>query len=405
METNKDIRRGYNFNRIAIGIIRILFGWLICLVMNFRCKHYKPKNKTFMVLSNHTMNLDPIFDVILLRHFVRFVASSNIMRGFPGCFVKWLANPIPRRKGAPADDVIVNVKASLAAGIPVAMYPEGNVTWDGETGFISRRTAELVKESEGSLITLRKIGGCLKFPRWAMVKRSGPIYGEVVNEYSREELNNMTVDEILEVIRKDLYVDAYKEQETRHWKYRCSALAKGLEASLYVCPVCGKVGELSSDKDRFFCECTASWTYDVEGYLHPEKNGENEAKIPVHTFSDEEKISVLEWSRWQKAYLRDNAEGLKACVDEPICVDDGIMVYGDRLEIPNAIIQNGPKEEGLERSVYYWSDIQKLSLFRDTRLFFTWKDQVVEVHVNPHVENIGIRYYALWRICTGREYL
>ena len=130
MDTDKDVRKGYRFNCIAIGTIRVLFGWIIALVTQFHCTHYKPKSKAFLVLGNHTMNLDPVFDVILLRRFVRFVASSNIMRGFPGCFVKWLANPIPRKKGAPADDVIEAVKASLAAGIPVAMYPEGNVTWE-----------------------------------------------------------------------------------------------------------------------------------------------------------------------------------------------------------------------------------------------------------------------------------
>ena len=410
MRSREEVRKGYNFNRIAIGIIRILFGWIICLISNFRCTYYSPKNKAYLVLSNRTMNLDPIFDVIVLRRFVRFVASANIMRGFPGCFVKWLANPIPRQKGGSADDVIVAVKESLAAGIPVAMYPEGNVTWDGETGFISRRTAELVKECEGGLITMHKIGGFFKTPRWSMVKRRGPVYGEVVAEYSREELDRMSVDEIYELIKRDLYLDAYEEQEKRHWKYRCRALAEGLEASLYVCPECGTVGDLRSKGDTFSCGCGASWEFTDEGYLIPVSGREAEVRhaglsdVPAELKDAEGRVSILDWSRWEKKFLRDNAGKLAACVKDPLCVDDGIRVYGDRLEIPNGIIENGPKEEG-EYSTFRWEDIQKLSLFRSTRLFFTWKDQIVEVHIDASKENIGIRYYALWRICTGREYI
>ncbi len=391
MENKKDARKGYTWNKIAIGFIRIVAGWVLCLIAGFRCKHYRPKSKTWLLLANHTMNMDPLLDVIVLRRFMRFVASANILRGFSGFFIRWLANPIPRYKGAPADDVVVAVKESLAAGVSVAMYPEGNVTWDGETGFISRRTAELVKESDGALITLRKIGGFLKTPRWAMVKRRGRTYAEVVGEYSREELDKMSVDEIYELIKRDLYVDAYEEQEKRHWKYRCKALAEGLEATLYVCPECGAVGDLSSKGDMFRCSCGSEWRFDEEGYLNPVKEGG-------------EKVSILAWSRWQKKYLRDNAKKLQESVDEPICIDDGIRVYGDRLEIPNTIIENGPREEG-EYSIFRWEDISKLSLFRNTRLFFTWKGQIVEVHIDPSKENIGIRYYALWRICTGREYV
>ena len=406
-EKERDIKKGYLWNRIAIGFIRIVAGWAICLAAGFSCRHYKPKAKTWLLLVNHTMNMDPLLDVIVLRRFMRFVASANIMRGFPGCFVKWLANPIPRYKGAPADDVVEAVKESLAAGIPVAMYPEGNVTWDGETGFISRRTAELVKESDGALITLRKVGGFLKTPRWAMVKRRGRTYAEVAGEYSREELDRMSVDEIYELIKRDLYVNAYAEQEKRHWKYRCKALAEGLEATLYVCPECGTVGDLSSKGDRFTCGCGAEWSFDEEGYLNPVKCGDRSsdlADVPADLKDADGKISILAWSRWQKKYLRDNAKRLQETVDEPLCIDDGIRVYGDRLEIPNSIIENGPREEG-EYSVFKWVDISKLSLFRNTRVFFTWKGQMVEVHIDPKKENIGIRYYALWRICTGREYL
>ena len=406
MSKRYDPRKGYNWNKIAIGFIRIVAGWAICLFTGYKYKPYRPKSDTWLLLSNHTMDFDPLYDVITLKRFMRFVASANIMRGFPGCFVKWLANPIPREKGASADEVVEKVRESLNAGVPVAMYPEGNTSWDGETGFISRRTAELVKESKGSLITVRKVGGYIKMPRWSKVKRKGQSYGEVVAEYSRAQLSEMSVDEIYDIIKRDLYVNAYEEQEKRHWKYTCRALAEGLEAALYVCPVCGRVGRLSSKGDSFFCSCGAGWNYTDEGYLIPDGKKENDTPSDFdNPFGDKAKISVLEWSKWQKSFLHENAESLAASTEEPICVDDAIRVYGDRLEVFNGNVQKGRVSEDSAYTVFCWKDISKLSIFRATRLFFTYRGEQYEVFVDPEKGRVGQEYYALWRICTGKEYV
>ena len=55
MDRYKEVRKGFTFNKIAIGIIRILIGWIIRIIAGFSYKPYKPKSDTWLLLANHTM--------------------------------------------------------------------------------------------------------------------------------------------------------------------------------------------------------------------------------------------------------------------------------------------------------------------------------------------------------------
>ena len=380
-----EVTKGIHFQRGIYAVLRVLFGGLLCLITQHSAEKYKPKSDVFLLLANHSVDYDPMYAVIDTKSHMKFVAAANLTRGFGGWFIKNLAGPIPREKGASADSVVEAIKENLDAGISVAMYPEGITTWDGETAFISKRTARLVKDSKGGMVTFKTVGGYLRMPRWSVVKRRGKTYSHVVREYSREELDKMTVDEIYEAICKDLYVNAYDEQEKRHWKYDCKARAEGLEGALYVCPVCGKIGRLRSEGHKFFCECKSEWFYDDEGYLISDKE---EYKDLIKS---EKKISILDWSRWQKEYLHENAERLAAQIDTPICSTEQFKVFGDRIET--------------EDGTYYFKDITAMSIFRATRLFFTCSGKHHEYFIDPKDGRVGQMYFALWRICTGKEYV
>lgn len=369
-----NVRKGIHFQRFIYGLLRIVVGPFFCLFTNHSADRQKPHNKTFLLLANHTCDYDPIYAVCDTKSHMKFVASANLTRGFGGFFIKHLAGPIPREKGASADSVVEAIKECLENDISVAMYPEGITTWCGETEFISKRTAQLVKESKGGLVTYATIGGYLKHPRWAVFRRSGKTYSRIVAEYDREYLDTLSVDEIYEIIRKDLYVNAYNEQEQRHWKYKSKALAEGLEGVLYVCPTCGKLGSLKTKGDDIFCGCGKRFTMDVEGWLN----------------CGDEKISILNWSRWQKKYLKDHARIIRTDIKAPLLVSGNIRAYGDRIEVGD--------------DKYYYDDISKMSIFRATRLFFTHKDKHYEFYLDPKEGRVGQAFFALWRICTGREY-
>lgn len=408
-----DVKKGHTFHKCVYAVLEFLCGWAFKLFTGFRSEKCRPKAKTFLLLSNHTVDLDPFYVILTIRRHARFVASANIMRGFPGCLVKWLVDPIPRYKGAPADDVTKAIKDNLAAGISVITFPEGNTTWDGETGFISKKVAQLVKDSGVSLVTYVNKGGYLKKPRWAIYGRKGRVWGQVVAEYSPQELAALSVDEIYGIIKRDLYVDAYAVQEEHHYRYRGKKRAEGLRGPLYLCPSCGRVGTLKSADNGLYCECGLNYFYSEEGWLEncrdeapetsgePSGDGEKLRKLP-------QKISVLEWSRKQKEYIKSHAEEYRASTQEPIFEDEclsfsenngtertaleeapKIAFYGDRMEV-------GSK-------CFALSDISSMSVFRGKRVFFTCGELYCEMEFPEGFASQ--KYIAMWRICTGREYV
>ena len=109
-------------------------GRLFKRISGFHSGHTKISSRTFLLLGNHNNDLDWAFPVIDTRRHMRFVASANILEGFKGRIIDFLVGPIPRKKGAPAEETTKQIYESLSQGISVAIYPEGNKSWDGRTG-------------------------------------------------------------------------------------------------------------------------------------------------------------------------------------------------------------------------------------------------------------------------------
>ena len=277
------------------------------------------------------------------------------------------------------------------------MFPEGNKTWNGESGFISKRTAQLAKDSGAALVTYRITGGYMRTPRWGTKARFGKTHGALANEYTAETLASMTVDEIYDAINRDLYVNAYEEQKKNLQKYRSKIPAEAIETVLYCCPKCGALSSISSKGNQFACRCGFEGTVDEYGFLHGKD-------LPYD--------NVLDWDKAQKEYIKKNAEKFRND-EEPLSLDpqttviikeDGeartvsenaaVFIYGDRIRIRDI--------EGVDES-FPLSEITKLSAFRNTKVFFTCGGRYVELRFANPVS--GLKYYALWRVLTGKEYV
>jgi 1-acyl-sn-glycerol-3-phosphate acyltransferase len=379
-------------HRAVYSILGWGLGWLICLIFGFRARYTKIKSPTFLFLANHTSDLDPIYEVLGTKRHLRFVASENALRGFGGAIVSYLAGPIPRRKGASADECVDAILANLRAGVNVGIHPEGNRTWDGETGYIPPRIARVAKDSGAGLVTYRLDGGYLRTPRWARFGRRGLTRGQLVNEYSAETLASMSEGEIYDAICRDLYVDAFEEQKKSPRAYPGRKRAERLELVLFVCPVCGKIGSFVSRGDGVACrECGLKTRYDEFGFF--------DKAVPFK--------NLLDWSRWQKSWLRENAPSLAAQTDEELTYDENVRltcgvgrakkllaegalcrVFGDRIELGGF--------------VFLHSGFEKMSAFRWSTICFTFEGEYYEIFSNRGLS--GQKYYGLWRIITGKDY-
>lgn len=277
--------------KILVFTLRTIVKHPAVKILRFSDKEIKIKEQPYLVFANHTYALDPIFIIKTMKRYVRFVMSDHVIRsGFVGKIYNFLDAPIIFEREKGTDPLFNDIVQNIKAGVNVAMYPEGCLTSTGETGFISKRNATLVKECDCTFVTYRAKGGYLKKPRWAKNSRKGPLAGEVVNIYTKEQIRSMTEDEIYKHILEDLHLNAYDEQRKKPAEYICEDPAEFAEVILYGCPACKKIGKLRTKKDKIFCTCGFEATVDNYGFWHSDKL---------------EFDNIVEWDSFQKKLLKD----------------------------------------------------------------------------------------------------
>lgn len=370
-------------------------------ITDYSWEPFRPVSDRYLVLTNHTTNWDFFLAGLITKKHMYFVCSEHILRnGFTGKLIKFLVNPIPRKKGARGAEASAEIVRRLKQGLNVCMMAEGDRTFSGETGTVSPNTAALLRGTDAGLVTIRIHGGYFLNPRWAPKKRKGPTWGEAVNEYTPEMLASMTDDEINAAIARDLYVNAYDDQEIKHAKYTCENPAEHLETALYICPVCKKLSTLKSHGDTLECtDCGMQLTFDEYGYFHSKDGSE-----PPFT-------TTLDWDRWQKEEIVKICAEADNAPDKPLFSDENVILtlvnggeasaapesgsiamYPDRLEFTGV---SGNSH------VIKLTDISKFSLTLTARMLFTISDGKY-YEVKPQGVCCARRYMHAWQAITGR---
>lgn len=333
----KNVRRFYGFAKFFVRTVLFFGRNKILKSYHAKVEPYTPKNDAFIIIGNHTDTMDPGYQMISIDRYIRFVSADFIVRHnfITSLLLGKMDGVIVKNRSKPSEVLIDEIMENLKAGIPVGLHAEGLITTNGETGFISPNTGKLVKDSGVALITYKTVGGYLRRPRWADTERNGPVYGKVVHEYSPEELQNYSVDEINEIIRRDIYVNAFEQQKMHPELYKGKNLAEYVERTLYLCPKCKNVHTLHSHGDTLSCECGYSLTYGEDCLFHSDKN---------QVIFD----NILSWDKWQRQEWRNivqNADGLifsennqiikkvQDGVSKELCHEGTIYIYKDRFEL------------------------------------------------------------------------
>ena len=262
----------------------------------------------FLVLSNHNTDWDPLLLAAAFPDYLSFVASEHIFRwGLISRLLHFLFAPISRLKGTTASSTAISVLRRLKQGVSVAIFAEGDRSFNGRTGEILPATGKLARSAGVPLVTYRMYGGYFTSPRWSGGSlRRGRMRGEVVHVYSPAELRAMSVDEINAAIRSDLAVDAYAVQRGEMTPFRGKRLAEHLETVLCRCPRCGALDTLHSAGDTLSCACGFSVRYNAYGFFEG-------ADAPFD--------NLTEWDRSQTEALCALAD---LAGDAPIFSDDGM---------------------------------------------------------------------------------
>lgn len=272
-------------NRILNRLLAILLGPFLRLFFRFSYEKQRLQGPT-LVICNHVTNYDPLLvSICFPKDHMHFVASEHLFRmGFVSRLLRYVFDPIPRKKGRNGADTAMACLRKLKQGRSVCLFAEGKCTWDGVTAPIVAGTGRMAKMSGATLLTYRLEGAYLTAPRWGKGLRPGKMTGRLVGVYTPEELKKMDGSQIDRCIQQDITEDTWARQARTPVAYRSRRRAENLQTVLYLCPVCRQVGGLRSKGKYLSCQCGKKWEFTPFGSFSPAEPFEN----------------IALWDAWQR---------------------------------------------------------------------------------------------------------
>ena len=259
----------------------------------------------YIMLSNHMYFVD--FELAALATFPhRMNNVVNIDGYIKRAWLLELIGAICTRKFTNDLHLIKSIKKVLKRGDAVGLYPEARYSPCGVTSFIPDSVAKLVKSCKVPVLAVIHHGNHLYTPFWNFrKKRKVPLYTKATQILTKEQVQEMSVEEIDKVIREAFVYDEYKYQKENNILITEKYRAEGLHKVLYQCPQCLKESKMNSKGTEIYCEeCGKRWNLNEDGTLSA-LSGETE-------FSH-----VPDWFEWQRAnVIKEVEEGRYSFEDD-----------------------------------------------------------------------------------------
>ena len=288
-----------------------------------------------LVISNHVTRWDPLMVALSFpRNQLYFVASEHLFRlGFVSNLLHYIGAPIAKKKGSNvAADTVMTCMRRFKVGGSVAIFAEGETTWDGKSIGIFPSTGKLAKISGATLVTYRLEGGYFTLPRWGKYVRRGKMHGHPVN--------------------------------------------------VFLCPKCNQIGGLHSKKDTLACDCGFKVVYTPQGFFEP---GD-----PFDTVEEWDRWQMEQFRKgeYEKDPLRDELFG-----DDGLTLSMEVSNY---IQFPQARGRLSQHEESISIDGRYFleKEIKNMAIVKYDTLLFTYDDQYYELKSkNPTCMR---KYLAYW---------
>jgi 1-acyl-sn-glycerol-3-phosphate acyltransferase len=306
----------------------------------------------FIVIGNHTTNLDPFLTNTFVPHPIHWVTSDgNLRTPLLRFLLIKLVGSIPKSKAIPDIETVNWIVEFIRKrkGV-VGFYPEGQATWNGQTLPALSGTAKLIKLLKAPVVCALGKGTYLSKPRWAYTLHRGQVAIQFSLLFSPQELKTMSVPEIRDRL------DAAMRHDDTAWagmlglRFEDERRAECLELALYACPSCGGLKTLKSSGETLRCEaCGFAADYGADGGFTLIEKGQTGAPAagaasedvappacPSADFSGGKPLfpSIAPWSAWQRDYLDRLLRGpFTAEPDRPIFSDGGAtLLLGKRMD-------------------------------------------------------------------------
>ena len=273
--------------------------WIIALVNKLlnRAKIVK-KNKLpkppYILISTHASMLDFYMALMLtFPHKVYWI--STVEEFIPRFFIFRRIGVLAKRKFTNDPKGAIRYLEVLKKKKILVIYPEARYSFMGETERIDRSIGRFAKQAKVPVVLNREHGNYLYCPQWSdhKARKVRPIVNEIETIVDRQDIENLSAQEIQEKIESKFYNSEEDWMELKNIRITYENRAVGLERILYKCPHCGTEFEMSSEGHLLKCNhCGITYDYLEDGHLKC-LNGETLFDYPS------------KWYKWEKKCVKD----------------------------------------------------------------------------------------------------
>ncbi|MBO5261775.1 MAG: hypothetical protein J6B45_01895 [Clostridia bacterium] len=359
MEQNKiNYKKGVKFYRLdrrprkTLWILNWLMHFLSSLLMKRKTKiekigMEKVKDIPYVLLSNHHDFAD--FEVNCLATYPRRVNNiATLEQHYKRAWLLRLCGLIPKRKFTTDPNLINQCEIVLNEFKAIlSIYPEARYSPIGTTAIIPDSYGSLIKKLGHPVCVLLHRGNYLRSPVWNWrKKRKVKTFSTMKFILSKEDVEQKSADEIIEIVRKELEYDEYRYQKDNNIIIDEPYRAEGLHHVLYKCPGC-KGENMTSFGSTLKCpDCQKEWEMTTLGELVA-KNGETE-------FSH-----IPSWFEWERKCVREEIESGTYSYKGEVEVHS-LPNTNKFIPLGNAILRHEPKS-GFTIEGHYNGEDYKIS--------------------------------------------
>ncbi len=314
------------------------------------------EKRQYFIISNHQTAYDQFFLDVAFKGSIYYLASEDLFSsGFVSKIIKYLVAPIPIKKSVTDVRAVMNTIRVAREGGTIAVFPEGNRTFGGETGYVKEAISGLAKSLKLPIAVFRIEGGYGVHPRWSDVIRRGKMHCYLKEVIEPQDYLTLSDEELYALICDKLYHNEGKKDGL----YFHKKSAEYLERAIYYCPECG-ISEWYSHNDTTTCKkCGMKVKY----LPSKELEGENFPYRFVTEWYDAQCkfMNSLDLAAYNNGVCSDTANFYEVIPYKEKCLvsrDAEFSLFGDRYEI---------KGESFSKTLFF-KDISAVSVLGKNKL-------------------------------------
>lgn len=241
--------------RVMVGVANTLFRKKLGVSFTY-VDDIKPyRGKPYIVVSNHASREDYVFTAPAF-----WPDTFNFVVGYNEFFRSHLhgvltqMQTVPKKNFTKQPNSIRQILRIIRDGGRIIILPEGMSSISGASQPCAIGGGHLLKSLKVPVLYTKIAGGYLTAPKFNLEDRPGKVEVKVGVLFTKEQLAELSADEIQAIMDEKLYHDDYEWNKTARVKYDGHGrMAENLHQLLYWCPKCGKDLVTASAGDRIWC--------------------------------------------------------------------------------------------------------------------------------------------------------